>query len=199
MNKIDTAIRLYTNTGIPVTEIIKRSGTNVRKLYAELKKRGIAKRGTGLSGGEVANQEEVALNLYYNDVTMDSIAVSINRSVSATRSFIKRARERRGLEPRKTINNIDDLQSDSELIIELSEDLTVLQLANKFDCSVKTMQKFLKQHGRLRQYYSEELPTMNLDHLKKGGWLEIEGKTIITVGRVGRFYLIPITEEERYE
>lgn len=41
----------------------------------------------------------------------------------------------------------------------------------------------------------DELPSINLDQLKKGAWVDITERTLLTVGRVPRFYLIPIGGE----
>ena len=95
------------------------------------------------------------------------------------------------------------LESDKENIIALytaEPKIPLEEIAEKFTCSRSMIVHFLKLWGVYKPepksiYMNDALPKISLNDLKTC-WPDIFEETIITVGRIPKFRLIPIGKED---
>lgn len=101
----------------------------------------------------------------------------------------------RGLLGPKPVSRLD-VDRDSITDLYLSG-WPLREIASKFECSHAALSEALRRWGvhRVEYTHPDELPKINLDGFRNH-WADITEETIITIGRIPKFRLIPIGKED---
>ncbi|MCP4597771.1 helix-turn-helix domain-containing protein [Neptuniibacter sp.] len=96
-----------------------------------------------------------------------------------------------------TVSRKADLESMKEEIIQLyNQDLSADSVALVLGLDRSGVYAALRRWGQIRKKESlAPLPKVSLNDLKND-WIEVKEPHVVTVGRIGRFYLLPITGQE---
>lgn len=91
------------------------------------------------------------------------------------------------------------LDADRDTISALwHEGISMSEIARKWGSSLARVQAALMRWGEYqpeRRTEQEAMPKISLNDLKNQ-WIDVTERTVVTVGRIPRFYLVPITAEE---
>lgn len=90
------------------------------------------------------------------------------------------------------------MEADAPLVLQLHADgMTIREIAAKWSCSKDTVWRLLQRNGVGRKdfYAGEPVDKISLSQLQHC-WADLQEPVYIDVGRVTRFYLVPVNVKE---
>ena len=188
MDRLDASRSTITNAykyrGATGKKLAKQYGCSHRTMCATLQRWGVKK--------NVQDMDKIfddMIGPYYEGVSLKKLSKLSPWGHSTFLARFSDYRIARGLKSRAG-SNVQQFKDDYANVKDLMKTETIPDIAKTYDIDHNTARKYMEEMGLLKIIVSEA-DTVSISDLRDGAWKSIDSKTIITVNKQPKFFLVP--------